>query len=120
MNRKSDDRMLISVEELQVSPVSSYPAIEAKIAEGTRNRTLAATNMNATSSRAHTIVAIHFNQKTLNEDGKSMTKQSVINLVDLAGRLITNFMQPLRLQRFFMRDARVFRLIIFAEFWGIG
>ena len=74
------------MEELQVSPVSSYAAIEAKIAEGTRNRTLAATNMNATSSRAHTIVAINFTQKTVNLEGKSMTKQSVINLVDLAGR----------------------------------
>ena len=37
-------------------------------------------------SRAHTIVAITFVQKTPNESGKSMTKTSVINLVDLAGR----------------------------------
>ncbi len=32
--------------------------------QGTKNRTIAATNMNATSSRAHTIVAINFTQKT--------------------------------------------------------
>nr|CAB3259098.1 kinesin-like protein KIF28P [Phallusia mammillata] len=73
------------VEGLQVSPVSSYANIEARIAEGTRNRTLAATNMNATSSRAHTIVAINFAQKAKNDVGKSMTKTSIINLVDLAG-----------------------------------
>ncbi|XP_078483346.1 kinesin-like protein KIF28 isoform X2 [Ciona intestinalis] len=73
------------VEQLQVSPVSDYAAIEGRIAEGTRNRTLAATNMNATSSRAHTIVAINFAQKAMNDAGKSMTKTSIINLVDLAG-----------------------------------
>ena len=39
-------------------------------------------------SRAHTIVAIHFTQKKQNEAGQNMTKTSVINLVDLAGRYI--------------------------------
>lgn len=37
-------------------------------------------------SRAHTIVAITFVQKTPNETGQSMTRTSVVNLVDLAGR----------------------------------
>ena len=37
-------------------------------------------------SRAHTIVAVNFAQKKLNEAKKSMTKTSIINLVDLAGR----------------------------------
>jgi len=72
-------------EGLQVSPVSSYEDIETRISEGTRNRTLASTNMNATSSRAHTIVSINFVQKGVNQKGKNMTKTSVINLVDLAG-----------------------------------
>ncbi|ETN74825.1 kinesin motor domain protein [Necator americanus] len=39
------------VENLSSSPVNSYKEIEAKIDEGTKNRTIAATNMNATSSR---------------------------------------------------------------------
>lgn len=69
-----------------MSPVRSYADIEGRIAEGTVNRTVAATNMNATSSRAHTVVAINFAQKAKNEAGKSMTKTSIINLVDLAGR----------------------------------
>ncbi|PAA54177.1 hypothetical protein BOX15_Mlig025022g3 [Macrostomum lignano] len=73
------------VEQLTTSPVSSYAQIEAKIAEGSHNRTVAATNMNATSSRAHTIVAISFTQKTLDGSGQSMTRSSVMNLVDLAG-----------------------------------
>ena len=41
--------------------------------------------MNATSSRAHTIVSIMFQQKSPNEAGQMMTKSSQIALVDLAG-----------------------------------
>ena len=37
-------------------------------------------------SRAHTIVAINFVQKTKDEKGKGLTKTSILNLVDLAGR----------------------------------
>ena len=37
-------------------------------------------------SRAHTIVAINFIQKGKNEAGQMMTKTSIVNLVDLAGR----------------------------------
>jgi kinesin family protein 1 len=53
--------------------------------EGTINRTVASTNMNATSSRAHTIVGLTFVQKNKNNAGKEMAKTAVINLVDLAG-----------------------------------
>ena len=42
--------------------VGSYKAIEAKMEEGTSNRTVASTAMNATSSRAHTVVTITFDQ----------------------------------------------------------
>ena len=41
--------------------------------------------MNATSSRAHTIITINFVQKYKNPAGKEMSKSSMINLVDLAG-----------------------------------
>ncbi|KAH7700395.1 hypothetical protein AAVH_32485, partial [Aphelenchoides avenae] len=73
------------VEGLTSTPVSSYKEIERKINEGTKNRTIAATNMNATSSRAHTIVKIQFVQKTPKPGGGTTTKSSEINLVDLAG-----------------------------------
>merc|ERR1712038_948514 len=53
--------------------------------QGTANRTVASTQMNATSSRAHTVVAIHFDQIIKNEAGQETKKSSVINLVDLAG-----------------------------------
>uniref|UniRef100_A0A1I7WJU1 Kinesin-like protein n=1 Tax=Heterorhabditis bacteriophora TaxID=37862 RepID=A0A1I7WJU1_HETBA len=78
-------KMGFYVENLSSVPVNSYKEIEAKISEGTKNRTIAATNMNATSSRAHTIVKIHFNQKREKSSGGTTTKKSEINLVDLAG-----------------------------------
>ena len=40
--------------------------------------------MNATSSRAHTVITIEFKQ-ILTENGRTMEKVSTINLVDLAG-----------------------------------
>jgi kinesin family protein 1 len=41
--------------------------------------------MNATSSRAHTVVTIHFDQIIKSDHGETK-KMSVINLVDLAGK----------------------------------
>lgn len=41
--------------------------------------------MNATSSRAHTIVKIIFVQKSKDKSGEMMQKTSQINLIDLAG-----------------------------------
>lgn len=69
---------------LRVVPVGNYTDIEHRIAEGTENRTIAATNMNATSSRAHTVVTISFDQFIKTTHGETK-KTSVINLVDLAG-----------------------------------
>lgn len=73
------------VDGLVVSPVHDYVSIENRIDAGTKNRTVAATQMNATSSRAHTIVTITFSQKNVDASGTSMTKTATINLVDLAG-----------------------------------
>eukprot|EP00038_Savillea_parva_P019805 m.28932 g.28932 ORF g.28932 m.28932 type:complete len:991 (+) comp4561_c0_seq1:121-3093(+) len=73
---------------LSSHPVSSYEEIEKKMDDGVRNRTVAATQMNATSSRAHTMVTLVFTQnKTDNADGqeRKTTRTSEINLVDLAG-----------------------------------
>ena len=48
---------------------------------------MAATNMNATSSRAHTVVTICYTQLEINAKGpgKHSEKKAKINLVDLAG-----------------------------------
>jgi hypothetical protein len=52
--------------------------------KGYENRTIASTGMNATSSRAHTIVIIEFKQITTYGLVKTV-RTSKINLVDLAG-----------------------------------
>lgn len=52
--------------------------------EGARHRSIAATEMNASSSRAHTIISIEFKQIEVIQQ-KKREKLSVIHLVDLAG-----------------------------------
>ena len=74
----------IYVEGLTKHPVNSYKAIEMQMDEGSKNRTIGSTQMNATSSRAHTVIAIEFKQ-IVTFQGKRSEKFSVINLVDLAG-----------------------------------
>jgi len=75
---------LFYVGDLKKVAVGSYEEIDRRIEEGTANRTVASTQMNATSSRAHTVVTIEFTQKQM-QNGAEMAKQSVMNLVDLAG-----------------------------------
>lgn len=74
----------VFVKGLSKHPVQSYEAIERKMEEGNRNRTIGSTLMNATSSRAHTIIALEF-KKIEVEGNRKKEKFSVINLVDLAG-----------------------------------
>jgi kinesin family protein 1 len=48
----------VYVEGLSKHYVDTYEAIEARMSEGNKNRSVAATEMNASSSRAHTIISI--------------------------------------------------------------
>mmetsp|Transcript_73528 Transcript_73528/g.102096 ORF Transcript_73528/g.102096 Transcript_73528/m.102096 type:complete len:120 (+) Transcript_73528:492-851(+) len=68
-------------------PVASYYEIQKAIDKGTMNRTVASTNMNATSSRAHTVTGILFKQKFMTADNSKVERELVsnINLIDLAG-----------------------------------
>lgn len=68
--------------------VTNYEEMAQKMDEGTVNRTIASTNMNATSSRAHTMVMIKFIQKTISSANVETAKSAMINLVDLAGRSV--------------------------------
>ena len=72
---------------LQYIPVGNYHDIERLMAKGTANRSIAATSLNTTSSRAHTIVTLHLTQM-IKTSQHEMKKSSVINLVDLAGKQI--------------------------------
>lgn len=74
----------VYVENLSKYQVNSYQEIDQRMEQGTRNRTVGATQMNQNSSRAHTIIKIEF--KTIEViEGKQTQRLSVINLVDLAG-----------------------------------
>jgi len=74
----------VYVEGQSKHPVDSYTAIEAKVEEGSKNRTIGSTLMNASSSRAHTIMTIEFKRIEIIEKKKT-ERFSIINLVDLAG-----------------------------------
>ncbi|CAH8870415.1 unnamed protein product [Trichobilharzia szidati] len=73
------------VQGLTQIPVGSYNEIEQRMNQGTARRTVAATNMNETSSRAHTVITITFDQFIGAEQANISRKRSIINLVDLAG-----------------------------------
>eukprot|EP01102_Stenamoeba_stenopodia_P004878 TRINITY_DN1532_c0_g2_i1.p1 TRINITY_DN1532_c0_g2~~TRINITY_DN1532_c0_g2_i1.p1 ORF type:complete len:1861 (+),score=489.46 TRINITY_DN1532_c0_g2_i1:320-5902(+) len=74
------------VEDLTRAAVQSYKEIEEIMDEGSKARTVAATNMNATSSRSHAVFTIVFTQSKYDPDTQMMSeKVSKINLVDLAG-----------------------------------
>ena len=87
MNVREHPKFGVYVEGMSKVPVSSYDEISRQIDIGTNNRTIGATNMNATSSRAHTITTLTFTQKFFDrEKGTPLNeKNSEINLVDLAG-----------------------------------
>lgn len=71
------------VEGLSRTILTSYKEFEHLLNEGNAVRTVAATQMNATSSRAHTVFQIVFTTTTHDEEtNKSSAKTSKINLVD--------------------------------------
>ncbi|CAB3378479.1 Hypothetical predicted protein [Cloeon dipterum] len=74
------------VEDLSKLAVTSYQDIHDLIDEGNKARTVAATNMNETSSRSHAVFTIFFTQQRFDADTSLTTeKVSKISLVDLAG-----------------------------------
>ncbi|XP_060574744.1 kinesin-like protein unc-104 isoform X4 [Ruditapes philippinarum] len=74
------------VEDLSKLAVQSFDDINNLIDEGNKARTVAATNMNETSSRSHAVFTIVFTQRRHDEQTKlTGEKVSKISLVDLAG-----------------------------------
>uniref|UniRef100_A0A672SV96 plus-end-directed kinesin ATPase n=1 Tax=Sinocyclocheilus grahami TaxID=75366 RepID=A0A672SV96_SINGR len=74
------------VEDLSKLAVTSYNDIQDLMDSGNKARTVAATNMNETSSRSHAVFNIIFTQKR-HDSGTDNTSEKVskISLVDLAG-----------------------------------
>lgn len=74
------------VEDLAKLVVGSFEEIEHLMDEGNKARTVAATNMNATSSRSHAVFTLMLTQKKLDMETKmEAEKVAKISLVDLAG-----------------------------------
>ncbi|XP_066565241.1 kinesin-like protein KIF1A isoform X7 [Amia ocellicauda] len=74
------------VEDLSKLAVTSYNDIQDLMDSGNKARTVAATNMNETSSRSHAVFNIIFTQKRRDADTDNTSeKVSKISLVDLAG-----------------------------------
>ncbi|XP_042628277.1 kinesin-like protein KIF1A isoform X12 [Cyprinus carpio] len=74
------------VEDLSKLAVTSYSDIQDLMDSGNKARTVAATNMNETSSRSHAVFNIIFTQKRHDSDTENTSeKVSKISLVDLAG-----------------------------------
>uniref|UniRef100_A0A3B4AQR0 Kinesin-like protein n=1 Tax=Periophthalmus magnuspinnatus TaxID=409849 RepID=A0A3B4AQR0_9GOBI len=74
------------VEDLSKLAVTSYNDIQDLMDSGNKARTVAATNMNETSSRSHAVFNIIFTQKKYDsETDNTSEKVSKISLVDLAG-----------------------------------
>ncbi|KAL2258028.1 hypothetical protein VTK26DRAFT_8805 [Humicola hyalothermophila] len=74
------------VEDLAKLVVGSFQEIEHLMDEGNKARTVAATNMNETSSRSHAVFTLMLTQKRFDPDTKmEMEKAAKISLVDLAG-----------------------------------
>ncbi|KAF4988956.1 hypothetical protein FGRMN_9429 [Fusarium graminum] len=74
------------VEDLAKLAVNEFQEIEHLMDEGNKARTVAATNMNQTSSRSHAVFTIMLTQKKYDADTKmEMEKVAKISLVDLAG-----------------------------------
>ncbi|KAH7255593.1 uncharacterized protein BKA55DRAFT_537981 [Fusarium redolens] len=74
------------VEDLAKLAVNGFQEIEHLMDEGNKARTVAATNMNQTSSRSHAVFTLMLTQKKFDTDTKmEMEKVAKISLVDLAG-----------------------------------
>lgn len=74
------------VEDLAKLVVTSFQEIENLMDEGNKARTVAATNMNETSSRSHAVFTLMVTQKKFDAETKmEMEKAAKISLVDLAG-----------------------------------
>jgi kinesin family protein 15 len=80
-NLRSGTVYVEGVEQCEVYCLSDVMAL---ITRGLANRTVAETQMNATSSRSHCILSCVIESKTM-EDGVGRLKAATLNLVDLAG-----------------------------------
>ena len=73
------------MKDLTQFKVDSIPTMEKYMDIGFSNRATRATNMNAESSRSHSIFSIYIDSQESDDKGGEKYKASKLNLVDLAG-----------------------------------
>ena len=83
---REDPEKGVIVENVKIFGVSSYADCEALLHEGTSNRTMGSTAMNANSSRSHCLFTLELQQLSKNATSK-------LTLVDLAGSEKTGMAQ---------------------------
>jgi len=84
LDLKEDPNSGVFVKDLTCIIVKSIPEIERAMNFGTNNRKTASTNMNADSSRSHSLFTIYIETGEQVNDEKRI-KAGKLNLVDLAG-----------------------------------
>ena len=75
----------VFVKDLTQIQVDTISKMEYYMEYGFKNRAVRATNMNAESSRSHSIFTIYIDSQENDEKGNEKYKASKLNLVDLAG-----------------------------------
>lgn len=84
LDLKEDPSSGVFVKDLTCIIVKSIPEIEKAMNFGTNNRKTASTNMNADSSRSHSLFTIYIETGEMVNDEQRI-KAGKLNLVDLAG-----------------------------------
>eukprot|EP00698_Gefionella_okellyi_P012000 TRINITY_DN3208_c0_g1_i1.p1 TRINITY_DN3208_c0_g1~~TRINITY_DN3208_c0_g1_i1.p1 ORF type:complete len:939 (+),score=213.43 TRINITY_DN3208_c0_g1_i1:46-2862(+) len=82
---REDPKLGVFVEALTKIAVTTYKEIERLMEQGSAARTVAATKMNATSSRSHSVFTLRMVQQKLKDGHPQSQRVSIVNLVDLAG-----------------------------------
>ena len=85
LDLKEDPQKGVFVKDLTCCIVKSIPEIEKAMTYGTNNRKTASTNMNADSSRSHSLFTIYIETAENDQKGEQRIKAGKLNLVDLAG-----------------------------------
>eukprot|EP00929_Paragymnodinium_shiwhaense_P026957 TRINITY_DN15934_c0_g1_i1.p1 TRINITY_DN15934_c0_g1~~TRINITY_DN15934_c0_g1_i1.p1 ORF type:complete len:1063 (-),score=264.26 TRINITY_DN15934_c0_g1_i1:107-3295(-) len=84
LNIRENKVLGVYIEGAEKRAAGSYLDVQKTLEEGTRHRTMGATVMNSTSSRAHTVLALQLQQSATIQE-KLIEYTSTMHLVDLAG-----------------------------------
>ena len=85
LDLKEDPEKGVFVKDLRCLIVKSIPEIERAMLRGAEKRKTAATGMNETSSRSHSLFTIYIETAEEDTNGEQRIKAGKLNLVDLGG-----------------------------------